>query len=74
MSIAGCACDASYTITKSSNSGKITFGGSFNEEADEDEPVTTAITADNYHLYLYSSVITADQATADKCSYTASLE
>ena len=61
-------------VTNGAIGGSITVKTTFNEEADADEPVTTAITANNYYLYLYSSVITADQATADGCSYTASLE
>ena len=61
-------------VTNGAIGGSITVNTAYDEDADDDVPVTTAITASNYHLYLYSSVITADQATADGCSYTASLE
>ena len=46
----------------------------YNEEADADTPVTETLTANNYHLYLYGTAVSADQAVEDLCSYASAVE
>ena len=47
---------------------------SYNEEADNDIPIEVELSSANYIRHLYSSAISADQATADGCSYISAIE
>ena len=63
--------------TKATNckvGGKICNSIEYNEEADDDIPIEVELSSANYMRHLYSNAISADQATADGCSYISAIK